>query len=342
MVFSLKIQGFRNISEEKTFDFMLKYAYNESIHLKGELLLQYLRLGKKYMETAIQDFINYLHKTKKTSRNTEISYLRDLKKMICFLESHDVEDVSGVTSTQLESYILHMEKEKFASSTVSRSVASIRAFFQYLYREGKISKDISGELKPPKVEKKTPEILTVEEVDLLLAQPDVDTPKGIRDRAMMELLYATGMRVSELIHLKLSHINLSLGYVTCNESGKERIIPFGGVCKKALNNYLNKAREIFLHGKETDILFTNCSGSTMSRQGFWKVLKGYAASAGIVGDITPHTLRHSFAAHMLQNGADIKSVQEMLGHSDISTTQIYLSLNVNKMRDVYMKAHPRK
>ncbi|MGI6071082.1 MAG: site-specific tyrosine recombinase XerD [Blautia sp.] len=294
------------------------------------------------MESAIQDFIDYLHKTKKTSRNTEISYRRDLKKMIQFMENHDVEEVSGVTATQLKSYILYMEREKFASSTVSRSVASIRAFFQYLYREGRIDTDVSGELKPPKVEKKAPEILTVEEVDLLLAQPDKDTPKGIRDRAMLELLYATGMRVSELIHLKLSDINLSLGYVTCSEGGRERIIPFGSVCKKALARYLGKARESFLHGKETDILFTNCSGGTMSRQGFWKVLKGYAASAGIVGDITPHTLRHSFAAHMLQNGADIKSVQEMLGHSDISTTQIYLSLNVNKMRDVYMKAHPRR
>lgn len=293
------------------------------------------------METAIQDFIDYLDKTKKTSYNTEISYSRDLKKMASFFRKQDVSDLSGITSTQLESYILHLEKEKFASSTVSRNVASIRAFFQYLYREGVIAKDVSGELKPPKVEKKAPEILSVEEVDMLLKQPDVNTAKGIRDRAMLELLYATGMRVSELLHVKLSDINLKLGYVACNEGGKERIIPIGSVCRKALEQYLSGARDSFLRGKTSEFLFVNCSGGSMSRQGFWKVLKSYAANAGIVRDITPHTLRHSFAAHMLQNGADIKSVQEMMGHSDVSTTQIYLGVNENKMRDVYLKAHPR-
>lgn len=275
------------------------------------------------MENAIQDFINYLHRTKKASRNTEVSYRRDLRKMAQFLAREHVDEVSVITPTQLESYILYMEKENFASSTVSRSVASIRAFFQYLFREGMIMEDISGELHPPRVEKKAPEILSVEEVDLLLEQPDEDTPKGLRDRAMLELLYASGMRVSELVHLQLADINLSLGYVTCKEAGKERNIPFGSVCKKALSRYLNEARESFIGGKDTDVLFTNCSGGTMSRQGFWKVLKGYAASAGITRDIAPHTLRHSFAAHMLQNGADIKSVQEMLGHSDISTTMMY-------------------
>ncbi len=293
------------------------------------------------MENAIQDFINYLHRTKKASRNTEVSYRRDLRKMAQFLANERVDEVSGVTPTQLEAYILYIERENFASSTVSRSVASIRAFFQYLFREGLIREDISEELHPPRVEKKTPEILSVEEVDLLLAQPDTKTPKGLRDRAMLELLYASGMRVSELVHVRLSDINLLLGYVTCRESGKERNIPFGNICKKALSRYLQEARESFLEGKDTDIFFTNCSGGTMSRQGFWKMLKGYAASAGITGDITPHTLRHSFAAHMLQNGADIKSVQEMMGHSDISTTQVYVSLNANKMRDVYMKTHPR-
>lgn len=294
------------------------------------------------MEAAIQDFIDYLNKTKKTSHNTEVSYRRDLKKLVQFLQNHNVEELSVITSMQLESYILYMEKEKFASSTVSRSVASIRAFFQYLYREGMITKDVSGELKPPKVEKKTPAILSVEEVDRLLEEPDLETDKGIRDRAMMELLYATGMRVSELIHLTIADMNLTLGYVICSEGEKERIIPFGDICRKSVERYLKKARANLLQDNETEILFVNCSGKAMSRQGFWKVIKGYAAGAGIAGDITPHTLRHSFAAHMLQNGADIKSVQEMLGHSDISTTQIYLNLNVNKMRDVYMKAHPRK
>ena len=186
-----------------------------------------------------------------------------------------------------------------------------------------------------------PEILSVEEVDRLLKQPNLNTPKGIRDNAMMELMYATGMRVSELIHLQITDINLQMGYVICHDSEKERIIPIGNVSRNAILQYMEHSRGFFVKNKKESSLFTNCSGKSMSRQGFWKVLKGYAEEAGIQHDITPHTLRHSFAAHMLQNGADVKSVQEMLGHSDISTTQVYLNFGVAKMRDVYMKAHPR-
>ena len=170
-----------------------------------------------------------------------------------------------------------------------------------------------------------------------MKQPDLTTPKGIRDKAMLELLYATGMRVSELIHLETTDVNLQLGYVVCQEN-KERIIPIGNVSKEALNLYLEEGRKVFVKDDSEHALFTNCSGKAMSRQGFWKMLKGYAQEAGIHRDITPHTLRHSFAVHMLQNGADIRSVQEMLGHSDISTTQVYLSMNINRMRDVYMKS----
>ena len=187
--------------------------------------------------------------------------------------------------------------------------------------------DPSKALQPPRVERKMPEILSIAEVDLLLRQPKTDTPKGIRDKAMLEMLYATGIRVSELIHLKIQDVNLMMGYITCRDE-KERIVPFGGPAKK--------------HGRDDDVLFVNCSGGPMSRQGFWKILKSYAKSAGITADITPHTLRHSFATHLLQNGADLKSVQEMMGHADISTTQMYLHLGVNKIRDVYRKAHPRK
>lgn len=294
------------------------------------------------MESAIQNFINYLHNVKKTSHNTEISYQRDLKKMEEYLTEQGIAQADQVTAAQLSSYILYLERENFAASSISRAVASVRAFFYFLFKNGIIAEDPAENLKPPKVVKKAPEILSVEEVDLLLRQPDKNTPKGMRDKAMLELLYATGMRVSELIGLKAEDVNLQMGYVTCIERNKERIIPFGNVCKKALNSYLTKARESFVGEKDVDVLFTNCSGKAMSRQGFWKVLKGYAENAGISGDITPHTLRHSFAAHLLQNGADIKSVQEMLGHSDISTTQMYLNLSVNKMRDVYMNAHPRK
>lgn len=293
------------------------------------------------MERDIREFIGYLHNTKKTSHNTEISYERDLKKMEVFLDGRGIRGVSDVREIDLEAYLDYMERENFASSTISRSVASMRAFFQFLFKQGVLKTDPSEDLRPPKVKKKTPEILSVEEVDKLLRQPKPHTPKGLRDTAMLELLYATGMRVSELIHLEIGDVNLSLGYVTCHDSGKERVIPIGNVSRKALERYMEEGRPAFVKEGAENILFTNCSGNAMSRQGFWKVLKGYADEAGIKRDITPHTLRHSFAVHMLQNGADIKSVQEMLGHSDISTTQVYLNMNISRMRDVYMKAHPR-
>ena len=293
------------------------------------------------MINAIQEFINYLHNAKKTSKNTEVSYERDLRKMMKYFEAQGAMDVSKITNTNVNSYMLYLEREKFASSTVSRSVASMRAFFQYLVKTKVIADSPAEHLKPPKVEKKAPETLSVAEMDLLLKQPSRETPKGIRDRAMLELLYATGIRVSELINLKLDDVNMQLGYITCNEADKERIIPFGNVSKKALKNYLNGAREALLGIAMCDTLFINCSGKPMSRQGFWKVLKGYAKDAKITTDITPHTLRHSFATHLIQNGADLKSVQEMLGHADISSTQIYVDSSVNKIRNVYVKAHPR-
>ena len=293
------------------------------------------------MERVVQDFIAYLHETKRASSNTEISYQRDLKKVISFLEKRGVGNLAEVTQVDLQGYIGEMEHKNFASSSISRSVASIRALYQYLMREGVVQTDPTEGLKPPKVEKKTPEILSVSDVDKLLKQPDQETPKGLRDIAMLELLYATGMRVSELIHLQTTDLNLQLGYVTCHDNGKERIIPIGNVSKNALVQYVESARGVFVKDESEKALITNCSGKAMSRQGFWKVLKGYAEDAGIQGEITPHTLRHSFAVHMLQNGADVKSVQEMLGHSDISSTQVYLGKNVSKMRDVYMKAHPR-
>lgn len=292
------------------------------------------------MDIEIREFITYLHNRKRTSHNTEVSYQRDLKKMAVYFADRGIYDIRDVGELELEGYLSYMERGQFASSTISRNVASIRALFQYLYQENRIERDPSLELKPPKVEKRMPEILTVDEVDRLLKQPDLNTPKGIRDSAMLELLYATGMRVSELIHLETDDVNLTFGYVVCQEN-KERIIPIGNVSKDALTVYLEKGRSVFVKDSSEKSLFTNCSGKAMSRQGFWKMLKGYSDEAGISRDITPHTLRHSFAVHMLQNGADIRSVQEMLGHSDISTTQVYLSMNINKMRDVYMKAHPR-
>ena len=293
------------------------------------------------MEREIREFIAFLHNTKRTSYNTEVSYQRDLKKVSAFLKERGIEDFSGATSNDLKEYMRYMENENFASSTISRSIASLRALYHFLIKEGRIEKDPSEELHAPKVEKKAPEILSIQEVALLLEKPDKSTPKGLRDAAMLELLYATGMRVSELIHLEMDNVNLRLSYVTCHEGSRERVIPIGHVSRDILEQYLKESRPVFVRNTEEKKLFTNCSGTPISRQGFWKLLKSYAEEAGIRRDITPHTLRHSFAVHMLQNGADVRSVQEMLGHSDISTTQIYLSMNMVRMRDVYMNAHPR-
>ncbi len=293
------------------------------------------------MQNAIRCFIDYLHNVKKASENTIVSYERDLRKMANYLVAMGITNLEDVTETHLNAYMLYLERSKFAPSTVSRSVAAMRAFFHFMWMEHKIASDPSVRLHPPKVEKKIPEILSVEEVDLLLRQPSTKTPKGKRDKAMLELLYATGIRVSELIHLKIDDVNMNMSYITCVDEEKERIIPFGNVAKSALREYLQDGRKAFVKTEDCDMLFTNCSGKAMSRQGFWKILKGYAHSAGIMTDITPHTLRHSFATHLLQNGADLKSVQEMMGHADISTTQIYLHMNINKIKDVYTKAHPR-
>ena len=211
-------------------------------------------------------------------------------------------------------------------ATVSRNIASLRSFYQYLLRVHRIEDDPSVSLKSPKVEKKVPEILTVEEVQKLLEQPNIQTDKGIRDETMLLLLYSTGIRVSELVNLKVEDLNLEVGYLTCRENGKERTIPLSAETEEKIRTYMESARTRLLKGRDSEYLFSNCSGSPMSRQGFWKILKSYSAAAGITKDITPHTLRHSFAAHMLKNGADIRNVQKMMGHADIATTQMYMRL----------------
>lgn len=299
------------------------------------------RVFKQFMEREIMNFISYLHNIKKTSNNTELSYKRDLGKMRQYLEENGISGLNDITEEVLDSYIVYLEENQFAAATISRNIASIKAFFHYLAKEAVIEKDISVGLKAPKIEKKMPEILTPEEVIWLLEQPKGDTPKEIRDKAMLELLYATGIRVTELITLKVSDVNLQMGFIVCRDGSKERVIPFGAAAKKAMTNYLDKARNVMLFDLQSDILFVNCSGQPMSRQGFWKLIKYYAKKAGIIADITPHTLRHSFAAHLVENGADLRSVQEMLGHSDISTTQVYATLTHNRIREVYSKAHPR-
>lgn len=293
------------------------------------------------MEKEISAFITYLHNVKNTSGNTEMSYKRDLEKVQHFMEGRGIKETKAVTAQDLADYVKYLEDNKFAAATVSRNIASLKAFYHYLLQEGILLEDITDKLKAPKIEKKAPEIMSPDEVVRLLEQPSGDSPKEIRDKAMLELLYATGIRVTELITLNLSDVNMQMNFILCRDRNKERIIPFGAAAKNAMARYLNGTREEMLENKASEVLFANCSGQPMSRQGFWKLIKHYAKKADIQADITPHTLRHSFAAHLVENGADLRSVQEMLGHSDISTTQIYANLNHNHIREVYAKAHPR-
>lgn len=293
------------------------------------------------MDKAIDAFISYLHNIKRTSDNTEMSYRRDLNKMKKFMETQGIADVAEIRSEDLLAFVSDLESQQFKAATISRNIASIKAFYHFLYKEHLVAGDMAKELHAPRIEKKLPEIMTMEEAVSLLEQPSGDTPKELRDRAMLELLYATGIRVTELITLKLTDVNMQMGFIICRDGNKERMIPFGNKARIALAGYLETGREALVHDLDTDVVFVNCSGQPMSRQGFWKLIKYYARQAGIQTEITPHTLRHSFAAHLVENGADLRSVQEMLGHSDISTTQVYAALNNNHLREVYAKAHPR-
>ncbi|MCR5291739.1 MAG: site-specific tyrosine recombinase XerD [Eubacterium sp.] len=291
------------------------------------------------MRELVSGYVEYLKTTKNARDNTLQSYRRDLLKFVDYAEDAGIASMDEVNSTTINSYILYQESKDFSSSTISRSVASLRSFFSYLQEKGIVKKNPATGVSTPKVEKRVPEALTVEEVTKLLAQPSGKSNKEVRDKAMLELLYATGMRVSELISLRLRDVHLQFDYIECTDNNKTRVIPIDKQAKLALSNYIHKVRPSMCEASE--YLFTNVRGEQMSRQGFWKIIKGYAAKAGIDKDITPHTIRHSFASHMVNNGADIKAVQEMLGHSDISSTQIYLKNKNTKLKEVYDKAHPR-
>ncbi len=278
------------------------------------------------MEREIESFIAYLHNIKKVSPSTEISYRRDLTKMRIYLEiTAGSPAVDEVTKENLKRYVAYMERRKYKAATISRSIASMKAFYHFLLKSGKIETDISDCLKAPKVKRKVPDVLTAEEVERLLDEISGDSYKEIRDRAMLELLYATGIRVSELIGLRLSDVNMHMGFIICREDDKERMIPFDAKAREPLQRYLRKARDHMVTNEAGNILFVNCKGVSMSRQGFWKIVKYYARRAGITKEITPHMLRHTFAAHLMDKGADLKSLQEMLGHADISTTHMYVS-----------------
>lgn len=275
------------------------------------------------------------------SLNTVESYKRDVTQYISYLDGTGVTDISSTTKTTVLSYLLYLQKEGRASSTVSRTLASLRSYYLFMMQNGVVKSNPTSNLEAPHVEKKIPKILSGEEVELLLEQPKDCDNKGIRDKAMLELLYATGIRVSELINLDVSDVNVPMSFVRCKGGKKERIIPMGHQAKDALENYINNVRKYMVKDENETALFVNCSGARLSRQGFWKLIKYYQHIAGIETDITPHTLRHSFAAHLLENGADLHSIQEMMGHADISSTQVYSRMMNSKIKDVYAKAHPR-
>ena len=293
------------------------------------------------MQQHVVDFTEYLRTKKKASENTVLSYGRDLRGFCRFLEGAGITDVAVVNRTNVMAYIYELQKQNKSGATVSRNIASIRSFFQYLVWHGKAKENPVLDLELPKVERKPPEILSLEKVERLLEQPKGDGAKEMRDKAMLELLYATGIRVSELVSLRLQDVNLPLAYIHCGGESKSRMIPIGAQARLALQRYIEQARRQMAAPEAGDILFVNCSGKPMTRQGFWKIMKSYAKQAGIEEDITPHMLRHSFAAHLIENGADLRSVQEMLGHSDISTTQMYARLTNGNLKNVYAKAHPR-
>ncbi len=292
------------------------------------------------MDEELRRFTDYLRDVRNASRNTVASYRSDLMKMMAYVKGQGAVSANEVTATMLGAYVLPLEKSGMAAATISRYIVSMKAFFEYLLREREIDEDPAYSLKAPKVEKHLPGILTVEEMSHLLEQPVPNCPKGYRDKAMLELLYATGMRVSELVHLSLGDVNLRFGWVICRDEGRERMVPFGGEAGRALMQYLDKGRASFLKKGPTEILFLNCSGMPMSRQGFWKILKGYAQKAGIEKDITPRMFRHTCAAHMAEGGAGLRTIQEMLGHSDLTATQIYAGFQPQIQKE-YSKVHPR-
>ncbi|WP_084778201.1 site-specific tyrosine recombinase XerD [Saccharibacillus sacchari] len=293
------------------------------------------------MNTHLDAFITYMSEEKGRSASTLESYRRDLAQFIAFAEGRGLTAVDEVRKSHIAAYLNEMKRSGKASSTVIRASVSIRSFFHYLIRQSLVVQDPSMDLDTPKPEKKLPVVLTVAEVERLLGAPDLSGAQGVRDKAMLEALYATGIRVSELISLNMGDIDLELKFLRCGAAGKERIVPIGRMTAEAVSAYLGPMRDQLLKRSGEEALFLNQLGTRLTRQGFWKIIKKYASAAGIETDITPHTLRHSFAAHLLENGADLRSVQEMLGHSDISTTQIYTHVMKRNMKEVYELHHPR-
>ncbi len=289
----------------------------------------------------ISEFQNYLAHDKRASKNTISSYMRDLNQFVRYIGTKSQNDIKAVSKSDIERYIDHMTKSGKSTATISRAIASLKCFFSYQILKGRIKYNPLNDVETVRTIKKLPQILTNAEVERFLEQPECTDMKGYRDKAMLELLYATGIRVSELISLNKDDINLSTGLIYCRSGEKERMIPLYPAAVKALSDYINLVRHQMLALPNEPALFVNMAGERMSRQGFWKIIKHYQEKASIEKEITPHTLRHSFAAHLLENGADLRSLQEMLGHADISSTQVYTQLVKKQLKDVYNKTHPR-
>lgn len=292
------------------------------------------------MEKQIKNFLEFLENDKKVAKNTLQSYERDILQFDKYLNEKKL-NYSKIESKDIKEYLSYLQEIGKKTSSISRSLASIRSFYQYETRVRKMKNNPTEGIQAPKVEKHAPSILSSQEVELLLEQPKNVDLKGIRDKAMLEFAYATGMRVTEIISLNVEDVNLETATVLCKTNSKQRVIPLGSLSLKALKAYVEESRPILVKNEEEKALFVNINGRRLTRQGFWKIVKYYKEQAHITKDITPHVLRHSFATHLLQNGADLKSIQTMLGHSDISSTQVYMQFQDDSIKNIYRKAHPR-
>ncbi len=294
------------------------------------------------MEKYLDSFLDYLAVERGLSINTLVSYRNDIQQFFIYCREANITMERVLTPSTVTVYLLHTKRKGRTPSTVSRHLASIRAFCRFLLNESVIDNDPTANFDTPRLKQRLPNVLTKEEVDTLLNLPMTIKPAGLRDKAMLELIYASGLRVSELIWLETNHVNLEHGFVKCVGKGnKERIIPIGSMAIKSVSAYLARARAKLTRGRPNKALFVNHHGKRLTRQGFWKILKKYARKGDIKKTITPHTLRHSFATHLLENGADLRAVQEMLGHADITTTQIYTHLTNTGLKEMYKKTHPR-
>lgn len=294
------------------------------------------------MLDLIHAYENYLTKVKQASNNTVSSYMRDIRQFSEWLRHSGDIEVLSASQLNISDYLAYLQEQGKSGATVSRTLASLKNFYAYLVSTGFLeTSPVGADIHVDRGEKKLPQILTGKEVELLLMQPACVDPKGIRDKAMLEVMYATGIRVTELIDLNVDDVNLELGIIKCNGAKKSRVIPLYPAALRALSVYMKEARMLMIADPLEKALFVNVGGARMSRQGFWKILKFYQAKAGIEKEITPHTLRHSFAVHLLENGADLSSLQELMGHSDISSTQMYTHMINQKLRSVYEKCHPK-